>query len=139
MRTSLLIAMPVYRGIDPLAVTTLFDLRTALEQHGITHGFRFQTGADLPMQRATLAGHCLWPTPLTHLFGLEPHLLFFDSDISFKPDLVLRMLAADRDVLGCACRVRGAESRGGPPSRSARGSIALAARGSCRWSTWGRA
>lgn len=72
---------------------------TALSLWGIkskdTH-LVFERGADLCNNRNKLAHRALQYS----------HLLFVDSDMSFNPDTLERMLAHDKDILGLAANRR---------------------------------
>lgn len=79
------IAMPVRDEVHPHTVIALMDTMALLREKGISHDFAFQIGGTLCGGRnAAVAGL---------LAGKANRLLFIDSDMIWKPEDVIRLLA----------------------------------------------
>lgn len=77
----------------------------AFGQHhpNVGFGFLITDGALVSTQRNVAATRMLVDEQFTHL-------LFVDSDMGFRPDLVAKMLAFDRPVVGCMYPLRRQDS-----------------------------
>jgi hypothetical protein len=101
--TCVLIAAPTYSGLHPDYVASLLDTCHCLAEAGVPCAWTHRTSSLVPRGRNQLAA----------LFGASPacsHLLFVDSDMGWRPPDVLRLLAADKDVVAGV----GATRAGGP-------------------------
>jgi hypothetical protein len=93
MATRILIGTPVLGGLVGMAYAeSLFNLRGALDEHRIGCAFTFTSSSDLEMSRNHIASEAMAEG--------YTHLLFVDADMGFRPSAVLRMLAANRPVIG---------------------------------------
>jgi hypothetical protein len=95
MPNCILIATPTYnRTVTSSYTESLVVLASELSRHG--HSFRYATldSADIAASRNAFASQVYNDASLTHL-------LFIDSDISFLPRPVIRMLALGVPVAGC--------------------------------------
>lgn len=72
---------------------SLLDLMPALQQHRITSQAQFLSDCEVVMARNVLASQFL-TTDFTHL-------LFIDDDMAFLTGTVMRMIDADKGVIGC--------------------------------------
>jgi len=96
MRPKILIAVPVYGGVDPFFVQSLV---TAIIEHQARRpapyeiAFRMNLGDSLvPRARNTLAGE--------FLKSGSTHLLFLDSDLIWGLDMIDALLARDLPIVG---------------------------------------
>ncbi len=87
---SLMIAMPTMGSVKTQSVMSLVDLATALHAENIRHSLKFYQFSDIVMSRNYL---------LSAFFSDQrfSHLLFLDSDIIYRPETILRMLAFGAD------------------------------------------
>jgi hypothetical protein len=93
MAARILIGTPVLGGLVGMTYAeSLFNLRGALDQHGIQCSFMFTSSSDLEMSRNHIASDAM-AEGYTHLF-------FVDADMAFRPSALLRMLSANRPVIG---------------------------------------
>ncbi|WP_246662988.1 hypothetical protein [Pseudolabrys sp. FHR47] len=91
----LFIATPCFGGMVTTGyMSSIMMLMQLAQQHGISVGINM-LGRDslITRSRNTLVSHFLSTEEATHL-------MFIDADIAFDPELVLRMLAFDEDVVG---------------------------------------
>lgn len=79
------IAVPVKDVIHPQTVIAIMDTLTLLREKGIPYKFAFQIGGTLCGGRNVAVAD--------FLSGEANRLLFIDSDLIFKPDDVIRLLA----------------------------------------------
>ncbi len=93
-----LIAMPCVSWIYTEAMLSFFGLWRTELPHG-TAWLENAGGSSLAAKRNRLAREFCAASEFTHL-------LFLDSDMLVPPDLVRRLLAHDRDVVGALCAVR---------------------------------
>ena len=88
-----LLAMPCAHGLVKMgAMKTLTEAALALAALGYGVGVSALAGSDVVFARNHLAGGALRDNCT--------HLLFIDSDMMFPPNLVTRMIQADKDVIG---------------------------------------
>lgn len=62
------------------------------------YNFITQEGSVLHMNRERIV--------LEALKGNYTHLLFVDSDMTFEPDAIIRLLAREKDIIGVHCNLR---------------------------------
>lgn len=74
------------------SVITLTD---CLREKGINWELMIEPATVLHVMRSVMASRVLSEPAFTHL-------LFIDTDMGFSPSAVMRMLAADSEVIGCA-------------------------------------
>jgi hypothetical protein len=100
MNSGVAIATPAYGGMVTSAFTkALLGTFGELTARGIAHGWMTADGAMVGANRNTLAATVLsWPW--------ASHVLFIDADMGWTPADALRLLAADKDVLGGVGRVK---------------------------------
>jgi hypothetical protein len=94
-RATLFIATPCFGGLVTTGyMSSILKLMQSAEQYGVAISVNL-LGRDslITRSRNTLVSHFLTMQEATHL-------IFVDSDIAFEPELVLRMLAFDQDVVG---------------------------------------
>lgn len=93
---NIFIALPTHDGCFHAGFAiSLVALSSKLGQAGISHQFSVLRGESLISRgRNNLAADFL-KSDCTHL-------LFLDTDLSFNPDMVTEMIAADKDVIGGA-------------------------------------
>lgn len=87
----ILIGVPCSETIKTRTAFSLFNLRGQAT-------LIMQMGCDVAHNRNKLAQQAI--------DGSYSHLLFVDSDMSFNPDTLERMLAHDKDILGLAANRR---------------------------------
>lgn len=80
--------------------SSIFYLARVLEKSGITADIQLLSMSDLELSRSVLASRFLAEPSYTHL-------LFVDSDMSFEPKLIQRMLDFDEDFVSTICVRRG--------------------------------
>jgi len=91
-KTVLLIAMPTQGDIATPTVKSLIHLTQALPQWGVAFGFTTYEFSDIVFSR----------NQLMSLFFTEKkytHLLLLDSDMSFEPETIRRLLRFDADFV----------------------------------------
>jgi hypothetical protein len=92
----LYIATPCYNTLMTCQYTiSLLNMLCTLSKHGITYVIDFLGNESLIPRARNRSLEKFLKTDCTHLF-------FIDSDISFPPDAILKMLDFDKDVTGCA-------------------------------------
>jgi hypothetical protein len=100
----LFIAIPAHRGFESPCVLSLIAAKEVLERAGVRVCLFVQPGCSFVGWARDLAAHqflkCDGETPP---WPKANRLLFVDSDISFPPDLPLRMLSAQKPLLAVAC------------------------------------
>ena len=98
MPSTLFVAIPAYTGISSLTYQALQDLHK-LKEAGILADFRVANVGGCPwldVARAELVGS-FWASSATHL-------LFVDSDISFRPRVVRDLLAVGQPAVSAIYR-----------------------------------
>ena len=92
----ILIAVPAY-GQQLLVpfVSSLFNLSARLTAEGIFHDIRILSDSLIPRLRNTFAAG--------FLNSDFSHILYLDADLQWSPDLVMRLLSVDKDLIGAAC------------------------------------
>lgn len=94
--TKILIASPTYDGsVRREYMRSVMMLTEALRQRSIAWELLVEPATLLHTMRSVMASLVLEDPSMTHL-------LFVDTDLDFQPKSVLKMLAADVDVIGCA-------------------------------------
>ena len=98
---NVLIAVPAYRGtIAAETATCLVQLSVALlKENSTAFSLLIAEMGDIEQARNRFASIALNK-------GFS-HVLFIDNDMIFKPGVILKLLRANRDVIGCACPIRG--------------------------------
>ena len=96
----LMVAIPTARGVHPNTIMSFMRLAEALKERGAPpHRLSFSTLSGVAIARGLLARRFLEDLDMTHLLQL-------DDDLSFEPDVVLRMIEADLPMVGCTYRQR---------------------------------
>ena len=95
----LMIAVPTYGGLTPEHVTSVLKLQAWLQARGVPvqtvqHGM-----TEIARSRNILAAIFLEAADATHL-------LFIDSDMSFPSTVTMKLLAADKAVIGATAPQR---------------------------------
>lgn len=94
--TKILIASPTYDGtVRREYMRSVMQLCEALRQRRIGWELLLEPATLLHTMRSVMASLVLEESPYSHL-------LFVDTDLDFQPVSVLKMLAADVEVIGCA-------------------------------------
>ncbi|MBS0248707.1 MAG: hypothetical protein JSR61_18980 [Proteobacteria bacterium] len=91
---SLFVATPCFGGMVATGyMSSILKLMQAAQQHDVAVSINM-LGRDSLVTRArnTLTAH--------FLASEATHLMFIDADLTFEPELVLRMLAFDQDLVG---------------------------------------
>lgn len=102
---NILIALPAYGGWTRNAcVSSLAALIYAFSARGWSSSFLLQDGHDISYARSFLA-----TVTLGH--PVFSHILMIDYDMEFKADQPIRLIEADRDVIGYAYVKRGTDPR----------------------------
>src|SRR6202521_2233352 len=92
---NILIGLPAYGGkIDSGCAKSLFTLQSYLGTRKISANLVTVDHADVVMSRNFLACYMLDQDKYSHL-------LFVDSDMSFLPAAVTRMIDAEKQLIGC--------------------------------------
>ncbi|HEY3817321.1 MAG TPA: hypothetical protein VGL81_09130 [Polyangiaceae bacterium] len=100
--TRLLIAVPCAEGVDPTTMTSVLDLVFALAARGVPASVSTVKGFLVNDARNALARVALDSSPADG----PTHLLQVDSDMEFGPDVVVRMLERNVDVIGCPAALK---------------------------------
>src|SRR4051812_48890490 len=96
---NIVVAMPCAQGVAKMQATqTAVDTCVALRNAGHTIRFVTLDVSNVVLARNYLAGWALHE-------GADK-LLFIDSDMSFPPQVSLRLLAANKEVIGAAAPAR---------------------------------
>jgi hypothetical protein len=98
MKPSIFIAMPCYDSVKINTMLSIFQLIQKLGQSKVEVGINTMKSPLIHQARNYLTSVFL-TTEYTHL-------LFIDSDVQFQPELVLRMLVADKDIVCTPYRVK---------------------------------
>ena len=98
LKPSVYIAMPCYDSVKIGTMTSIIRLIQQLAKSGISVGINTMKSPLIHQARNYLSS----------LFMVSPytHLLFIDSDVEFKPEAVLRMLVAKKDIICTPYRVK---------------------------------
>lgn len=97
---SLLIAVPAYGGsIKTATVESLLGLQAKLTAQGVRFRFNFTALTMITELRNLLATVMTERDEFTHLF-------FIDSDMQFDADVVIKLIEAQKPVIGCLCSSR---------------------------------
>ena len=87
----LLIATHTHGYVTPAYAQSLARATAFLERHGINHGVALFVDSLVDRGRDRAAVACI--------DGGWSHLLFIDADIEFEPQAIMRLLAADKDII----------------------------------------
>jgi len=98
MKPSIFIAMPCYDSVKINTMLSIFQLIQQLGQSKIEVGINTMKSPLIHQARNYLSSVFL-TTEYTHL-------LFIDSDVEFGPEVGLRMLVADKDIITTPYRVK---------------------------------
>jgi hypothetical protein len=98
MKPSIFIAMPCYDSVKINTMLSIFQLIQKLGQSKVEVGINTMKSPLIHQARNYLTSVFL-TTEYTHL-------LFIDSDVEFGPDVALRMLVADKDIICTPYRVK---------------------------------
>lgn len=94
MKTKLFISTPMYGGMCFGYYTqAVLQLNNVLREKNIDSMFSFMFNESLITRARNALTHNFLKTDSTHL-------LFIDSDIGFNPHDVVKMIEADKDVIG---------------------------------------
>jgi hypothetical protein len=97
---NLLIALPTYGSeVKSVCANSLLRLQRTLIENRIDHTFMWMEKTDISKARNLFASTMLARPEFTHL-------AFVDADMEFRPEIHLRMLAADKAFIGCVCPYR---------------------------------
>ena len=98
IKPSVYIAMPCYDSVKIGTMTSIIRLIQQLANSGISVGINTIKGPLIHQSRNYLSS----------LFIVSPytHLLFIDSDVEFKPEAIMRMLVAKKDIICTPYRVK---------------------------------
>jgi len=92
---TILIATPAYGGsIKAMTVNSLLLLQNELQRRGIEVAYDFTSYAEITAVRNLITSRFVTRPEFTHL-------LFVDADMAFHPPSVLRLLKADKPLVGC--------------------------------------
>lgn len=92
MSARIMIAMPTTGTVKTKCMGSVIAAMAGLARGGIESAFRSIEGSQLAHQRSALASQFLQS-------GFT-HIMFVDSDMTFGPDLPLRMIEANKPVVG---------------------------------------
>lgn len=90
-----MIAIPTHGQWEPVFGMSLVNLATQTLLNGIPFAVKNKRGSILPNLREELLEDAI--------AAGATHCLFIDSDMYFPPDTLLRLLMANKEVIGCAC------------------------------------
>lgn len=100
MTVNVLISIPTYGGdIKSVCANSLLRLQLKLIEQQIAHSFMWIEKTHIVHARNLFATHVLSNPEFSHLF-------FVDADMEFRPEVLLRQLAADRPLVACVCPYR---------------------------------
>lgn len=95
-----LIATPAYgRQVTVDYLLAIRSLEASFLREGIASDLNLTIGASLPRSRNALASRVLHDESYTHL-------LFVDSDMSFRPEAVGKLVRSGKPFCGCICPSR---------------------------------
>jgi hypothetical protein len=98
-KPTVFIGMPVYDGVKAQTVVTLNALTEAMNDRGVAYRTLLLPGISLlELARARVAS--------AFLQNHATHLLMVDADMEFAPDVVMRMLDADVDLIGVSAPMK---------------------------------
>lgn len=90
---NILIATPCYGGlVTNYYLMSLLGLTRVLSDHNVSYDFRTISDSLITRARNHIANEFLKDKNFTHLF-------FIDADLGFEPDMVLRYLAFNKDLV----------------------------------------
>lgn len=102
MRKSVFISLPSARGVHPLTVWNLWDMRTELEKHGIYIGGSSVYRMPLGLARNELAGVFLSTSAdLNYLLDDDVQV-----DVVWLPKMVSAVASGEIDILSAPCLLR---------------------------------
>ena len=98
LKPSIFIAMPCYDSVKVGTMVSIIKLIQQLQKNGVAVGIQTMKSPLIHQARNYLSS----------LFIVSPytHMLFIDSDVEFKPEAVLRMLVAKKDIICTPYRVK---------------------------------
>jgi hypothetical protein len=101
---ALFIAVPAYQGLSTNTVQSVMAAKERLEQAGVRSVLFILPGSSFVGWARDLCAHQFLKCDGAHVPwpACDP-LLFVDSDISFPPDLLLRMLETEEPLVAVAC------------------------------------
>jgi hypothetical protein len=104
MSETLFIAVPAHRGFETPTVLSLVAAKEVLDRAGVSVCLFVQPGCSFIGWARDLAAHQFKRCDGEHPpWPKAEALLFVDSDISFPPDLPLRMLRTNEPFVAVAC------------------------------------
>ena len=96
----ILIASPTYDGsVRREYMRSVMVMTDYFRQAGIEWDLRMESATLLHVMRSVMASKALLDGDITHI-------LFVDTDMGFGASAVKKLIAAKRDVIGCACPYR---------------------------------
>lgn len=101
MKLNIILSTPMYGGMANGAyIASCMRLQSLLSSLNINFSFCFLTNESLITRARNKLCKCFLDNPEAS------HLLFIDADIEFNPNDIIRMIQADKDIIGCpyACK-----------------------------------